>query len=219
MPKKQKSSPPATQTSEVIEEKEVTLTADESKVTKEDKENLEITEEYTINYLSLVDRYMNIYKNDLIPNIKSGFFGLSTTRLNMGAEYLGIEHIPNEDILKSKIHLDSQSLEIIDFDNVASHFDKSLKEEDEEENGKSKLRNRKSKKETEETEESNGSKLEADYEENLKKKNPIYWYGTIQLSEDLVQAQSYFVNALKSALELGKIVKELNELEAKKTTM
>jgi len=174
-------------------------------------------EDFTTQYLTLVDRYMSIYKNDLIPSIKNGHFGMAATKLNMGAEYLETYNIPSE--LKSKIHLDAETLEVIDFEDVSSHF-KPEKSKDDETELSTTLRNRKSKKddkkEEEETTEDSKSKIEAAVEENLKTKNPIYWYGTVRLSEDLVDAQSHFVEAVKSILELGKIVKELNELDKRK---
>ncbi|KAF0982900.1 hypothetical protein FDP41_010879 [Naegleria fowleri] len=188
-------------------------------------------EEYVTKYLSLIDQYMNIYKNDLIPNIKSGHFNMAATRLNMGAEYLGLERIPNqEDILKSKIHLNPQTLEVMDFENVSSHFQTSSQQQSnnsedvKQDDSSSGVRKRKPNTLISTTAEStdsdlssiSASKLSASVEENLKRKNPIYWFGTLQLSEDLVQAQLHFVNAVKSILELGKIVKEMNELEQQK---
>ncbi|KAG2374843.1 hypothetical protein C9374_010217 [Naegleria lovaniensis] len=189
-------------------------------------------EEYVTKYLSLIDQYMNIYKNDLIPNIKSGHFNMAATRLNMGAEFLGLERIPNqEDILKSKIHLDPNTLEVIEFENVSNHFQTSSQrsttledlKQDTDESSLSGVRKRKPNNLTSTTETTtsesssiSGSKLNASVEENLKRHNPIYWFGTLQLSEDLVQAQLHFVNAVKSILELGKIVKEMNELDKQK---
>ncbi|KAL9645402.1 hypothetical protein ABK040_002601 [Willaertia magna] len=185
-----------------------------------DKEKKEVL---TLQYFTLLERYTDVMKNELIPSMKEGFFNMASCKLNMGKEYLGVEHIPSNP--SSKIKLDLDTFELVDYEDLTKHFSvkgdtKTTEKEEIKEDNKS-LRKRKTKeedkkeeiKEEDKKEKLKGSKLDANVELDLKQKNPIYWFGTIQLSEDLVESQRNFVKALHSTIELGKIIKELNELE------